>query len=177
MYSYDTYLESTNETKNISWNTDYTKTFEDNEERELSVSYQLGNRNKTNISDITDTTSLKNINKENNFEHTTQIDYAHPIKDHLIEIGSKMIIRDQEMDYETLSQIEVNRFPNEIFNYTQTVNAFYLSSNIQLENDYSILVGTRYELTNIKGEWSDNKKEKFSKNYNNLLPNLTVSKK
>ena len=51
IYSYDTYLESTNETKNISWNTDYTKTFEDNEERELSVSYQLGNRNKTNISD------------------------------------------------------------------------------------------------------------------------------
>ena len=177
VYSYNTYLESTNETKNISWNADYTKTFEDNEERELSLSYQLGNRSKTNISDITDTTSLKNINKENNFEHTVQIDYTHPIKDHLIEIGSKMIIRDQEMDYETLSQIEANRFPNEIFNYTQTVNAFYLSSNIQLENDYSILLGTRYELTNIKGVWSNSKKEKFSKNYDNLLPNLTISKK
>ena len=41
MYSYDTYLESTNETKNISWNIDYTKTFENNEERELRYRISL----------------------------------------------------------------------------------------------------------------------------------------
>ena len=177
-YEYESYLESTNETMNISWNTDYTKTFEENEEKELSLSYQLGNRIKNNTSDITESPdSLININKENNFEHTVQIDYSHPINDHLIEIGSKMIIRDQKMDYQTDSKIAANRFPNEIFNYTQTVYAFYLSSNIQLENDYSILLGTRYELTNIKGDWSNSNKERFSKNYDNILPNLTISKK
>jgi ferric enterobactin receptor len=177
-YEYDSYLESTNETMNISWNTDYTKTFEENEDKELSLSYQLGNRIRNNISDLTESPdSLININKENNFEHTAQIDYSHPINDHLIEIGSKMIVRDQKMDYQTDSEIEANRFPNEIFNYTQTVNAFYLSSNIQLENDYSILLGTRYELTNIKGDWSNSNKEGFSENYDNILPNLTISKK
>ena len=177
MYSYDTYLESTNETKNISWNTDYTKTFEDNEERELTLSYQLGNRIKTNISDITDTTSLKNINKENNFEHTAQIDYAHPINDHLIEIGSKIIIRDQKMDYQTDSEYEALIFPNEIFNYIQTVNALYISSNFQLKNDYSLLLGSRYELTNIKGDWKNSTETPFDTTYHNILPNLTISKK
>ena len=68
-------------------------------------------------------------------------------------------------------------FPNEIFNYTQTVNAFYLSSNLQFTNDYSLQLGTRYELTNIKGDWRKNSHEEFSKNYDNILPNLTFSKK
>jgi hypothetical protein len=45
----------------------------------------------------------KNINNEQNFEHTFQLDYTHPINDHIVEIGGKMIIRDQEMDYETQS--------------------------------------------------------------------------
>ena len=178
IYQYDSYLESTNETKNISWNTDYTRNFEDNEDKELSISYQLGNRIKNNISDITSDTSLINTNNENNFEHTIQIDYSHPIYNHILEVGTKMIIRDQKMDYQTDSDIDEVVFTNEIFNYTQRVNAYYISSNIQLENDYSILLGTRYELTNISGNWESNIDKSFSPNlYGNLLPNLTISKK
>ncbi|MBT7897034.1 MAG: TonB-dependent receptor [Flavobacteriales bacterium] len=179
-YNYNSYLESTNERNNISWNTDYTRSFEDNEDREFSLSYQLGNRTKKNITEISENDSLinlTNINNEQNFEHTFQLDYSHPINDHLIEVGAKMIIRDQEMDYQTDSDSNAFIFPNEIFNYTQTVNAFYLSSNLQFTNDYSLQLGTRYELTNIKGDWKKNSHEKFSKNYDNILPNLTFSKK
>ena len=179
-YNYNSYLESTNERNNISWNTDYTRSFEDNEDREFSLSYQLGNRTKKNITEISENDSLinlTNINNEQNFEHTFQLDYSHPINDHLIEVGAKMIIRDQEMDYQTDSDSNAFIFPNEIFNYTQTVNAFYLSSNLQFTNDYSLQLGTRYELTNIKGDWRNNSHEKFSKNYDNILPNLTFSKK
>ena len=179
-YNYNSYLESTNERNNISWNTDYTRSFEDNEDREFSLSYQLGNRTKKNITEISENDSLinlTNINNEQNFEHTFQLDYSHPINDHLIEVGAKMIIRDQEMDYQTDSDSNAFIFSNEIFNYTQTVNAFYLSSNLQFANDYSLQLGTRYELTNIKGDWKNNSHEKFSKNYDNILPNLTFSKK
>lgn len=179
-YNYNSYLESTNERNNISWNTDYTRSFEDNEDREFSLSYQLGNRTKKNITEISENDSLinlTNINNEQNFEHTFQLDYSHPINDHLIEVGAKMIIRDQEMDYQTDSDSNAFIFPNEIFNYTQTVNAFYLSSNLQFTNDYSLQLGTRYELTNIKGDWKKKSHEKFSKNYDNILPNLTFSKK
>tara|TARA_B100001250_G_scaffold262781_1_gene226437 strand:- start:2267 stop:4735 length:2469 start_codon:yes stop_codon:yes gene_type:complete len=178
-YNYASYVESTNENNNLSWNTDYTRTFENDENRELSLSYQLGNRIRKNITEISENDSLinlKNINNEQNFEHTLQIDYSHPINEHLIEVGSKMIIRDQKMDYQTESDSTTFVFPNEIFNYTQIVNAFYLSSSIQLANDYSILLGTRYELTNIKGDWKNNSQAEFSKNYDNILPNLTISK-
>ena len=155
-YNYNSYLESNNDMINISWNTDYTRTFEENEDKELSLSYQLGNRIKRNNTEIIENDSLinlKNINNEQNFEHTLQLDYSHPMNDHLIEVGTKMIIRDQEMDYQTDSDSNAFVFPNEIFNYIQTVNAFYLSSKLQLPNDYSLLLGTRYELTNIKGDW------------------------
>ncbi len=179
-YNYNSYVESINNRMNISWNTDYTKTFEDDEDKELSLSYQLGNRIKNNITEISENDSLinlKNINNEQNFEHTLQLDYSHPINDHLIEVGSKMIVRNQEMDYQTNSDSNAFIFPNEIFNYTQTVNAFYLSSNIQFTNDYSVLLGARYELTNIAGNWRNNSQEEFAEDYDNILPNLSISKK
>ena len=179
-YNYNSYLESTNSTNNISWNTDYTKTFEDNEERELSLSYQLGNRIRDNVTEIYENDSiiyLKNINNEQNLEHTFQIDYIHPINDHIVEIGGKMIIRDQIMDYETQSDSLEFIFPNEIFNYTQTVNALYLSTNLNLPNDFSLKAGTRYEHTNIKGDWKNNSQLPVDENYDNILPNITFSKK
>ena len=179
-YNYNSYLESTSVRNNVSWNTDYTKTFEDNEEKELSLSYQLGSRIRENVTDISEYNNLinrKNINDEQNFEHTFQVDYTHPLNDHIIEVGGKMIIRDQEMDYETRSDSIDFVFDNEIFNYTQTVNAAYLSTNINLPNDFSLKAGTRYEHTNIEGNWENNSEDPFSKNYDNILPNLTFSKK
>ena len=179
-YNYNSYLESTSVRNNVSWNTDYTKTFEDNEEKELSLSYQLGSRIRENVTEISEYNNLinrKNINDEQNFEHTFQVDYTHPINDHIIEVGGKMIIRDQEMDYETRSDSIDFVFDNEIFNYTQTVNAAYLSTNINLPNDFSLKAGTRYEHTNIEGNWDNNSEDPFSKNYDNILPNLTFSKK
>ena len=179
-YNYNSYLESTSVRNNVSWNTDYTKTFEDNEEKELSLSYQLGSRIRENVTEISEYNNLinrKNINDEQNFEHTFQVDYTHPINDHIIEVGGKMIIRDQKMDYETQSDSIDYVFDNEIFNYTQTVNAAYLSTNINLPNDFSLKAGTRYEHTNIEGNWDNNSEDPFSKNYDNILPNLTFSKK
>ena len=179
-YNYNSYLESKGLSNNISWNIDYTKTFEDNEEKELSLSYQLGNRIRDNITEIYENDSsiyLKNINEEQNIEHTVQMDYTHPINDHIVEIGGKVIVRDQEMDYETESENAGYAFDNEIFNYVQTVSAAYLSTNISLPNDYSLKAGTRYEHTKIEGDWKNGSEEEFEENYSNILPNLTFSKK
>jgi outer membrane receptor protein involved in Fe transport len=165
-YNYSSYLESTSIRNNISWNTDYTKTFEANEEKELSLSYQLGSRVRENVTEISEYDNLiyrKNINNEQNFEHTFQLDYTHPINDHIVEIGGKMIIRDQEMDYQTDSDSSSFIFPNEIFNYIQTVNALYLSTNINLPSDFSLKAGTRYEHTNIEGNWEKNSESHFQK--------------
>ena len=92
----------------------------------LSLSYQIGNRIKRNNTEIIENDSLinlKNINNEQNVEHTLQLDYSHPINDHLIEVGTKMIIRDQEMDYQTDSASRIIRSASFIFSFSLSVIA------------------------------------------------------
>ena len=73
-----------------------------------------------------------------------------------------MIVRDQEMDYETKSDSIDFVFDNEIFNYVQTVSALYVSTNFSFPNDYSLKAGTRYENTNIEGKWKNESENPFN---------------
>ena len=69
LYNYSSYVNTSNQNTNIEWNSDYTKTFEDNEDRELSLSYQIGRRIKNKNTDIVennDLIQLTNINEEEN---------------------------------------------------------------------------------------------------------------
>ena len=82
------------------------------------------------------------------------------------------------MDYNTLDLISSDYIFNpETFNYSQNVNALYLSSKLQLINDFSLLAGFRYENTVINGDWENKSNEEFTNSYDNYLPNLTFSKK
>ena len=180
-YSDSSNVDSKQKTNNIDWNTTYIKTFEDNEDKELSISYQIGAKIKngsTIIDELNNTVNLENINDETNTEQTLQIDYTHPIGEHRIEVGGKVIYRDQKMDYNTLDLISLDYiFIPETFNYSQNVNALYLSSKLQLINDFSLLAGFRYENTVINGDWENKSNEEFTNSYDNYLPNLTFSKK
>ena len=180
-YSDSSNVDSKQKTNNIDWNTTYIKTFEDNEDKELSISYQIGAKIKnrsTIINELDNTVNLENINDETNTEQTLQIDYTHPVGEHRIEIGGKVIYRDQKMDYNTLDLISSDYIFNpETFNYSQNVNALYLSSKLQLINDFSLLAGFRYENTVINGDWENKSNEEFTNSYDNYLPNLTFSKK
>ncbi len=180
-YSDSSNVDSKQKTNNIDWNTTYIKTFEDNEDKELSISYQIGAKIKnrsTIINELNNTVNLENINDETNTEQTLQIDYTHPIGEHRIEVGGKVIYRDQKMDYNTLDLISLDYiFIPETFNYSQNVNALYLSSKLQLINDFSLLAGFRYENTVINGDWDNKSSEEFTNSYDNYLPNLTFSKK
>ena len=180
-YSDSSNVDSKQKTNNIDWNTTYIKTFEDNEDKELSISYQIGAKIKnrsTIINELDNTVNLENINDETNTEQTLQIDYTHPVGEHRIEVGGKVIYRDQKMDYNTLDLISSDYIFNpETFNYSQNVNALYLSSKLQLINDFSLLAGFRYENTVINGDWENKSNEEFTNSYDNYLPNLTFSKK
>lgn len=180
-YSDSSNVDSKQKTNNIDWNTTYIKTFEDNEDKELSISYQIGAKIKnrsTIINELDNTVNLENINDETNTEQTLQIDYTYPVGEHRIEVGGKVIYRDQKMDYNTLDLISSDYIFNpETFNYSQNVNALYLSSKLQLINDFSLLAGFRYENTVINGDWENKSNEEFTNSYDNYLPNLTFSKK
>jgi outer membrane receptor protein involved in Fe transport len=71
--------EKTNRTLNMEWTTDYTKNFEDNENRELTLAFQLGGDINDGDTDIDeDGITLFNQNDEKVIEETFQIDYTHP---------------------------------------------------------------------------------------------------
>jgi len=69
----------TNRTLNMEWTTDYTKKFEDNEDRELTLAFQLGGDINDGDTDIDENGRISfNQNDEKVIEETFQIDYTHP---------------------------------------------------------------------------------------------------
>ena len=89
IYTNDTDLDSsytseytsikTNRMLNMEWTTDYTKQFADNENRELTIAFQLGGDINDGNTDIDEgEINLFNQNDEKVIEETFQIDYTHP---------------------------------------------------------------------------------------------------
>ena len=177
-YNYNSTVKSKRDLKRMEWATDYTKTF-DEEDKELSISLQIGarfNDEDTDISEQDDLIQLKNINDEKNIEETLQIDYAHPINTHKIEVGGKIINRDQEMQYTTTSDNQTYVLATEVFNYNQMVASIYLSTQWELPNDFGLISGIRHELTKISGNWKNESQKEFNESYNNILPSFTLAK-
>ncbi len=78
-YSNKYISEKTNRTLNMEWTTDYTKQFADNEERELTLAFQLGGDINDGDTDIDESGRISfNQNDEKVIEETFQIDYTHP---------------------------------------------------------------------------------------------------
>ncbi|MAW30860.1 MAG: hypothetical protein CMD15_03015 [Flavobacteriales bacterium] len=73
-------INKTDRTLKLEWTTDYIKKFQNNEDRELSIAFQIGgniNDGNTSIFDL-DQEILFNQNDEKVIEETIQIDYTHP---------------------------------------------------------------------------------------------------
>ena len=93
-----------------------------------------------------------------------------------LEIGIKYIDRDKNFIYSTL---EGDNFliPEEDFNYNQKVASSYLSTQFKLPYNMGLVLGGRYELTKIGGDWKNNSEDAFSNTYGNFLPNVVINKK
>ena len=169
---YKSFLGSSNESKNIEWSTDYTKTFANDDEREFNISLQIGG----DLGDDNINSSKEKINQystyndEKEIEITLQTDYTHPfMEDNKLEIGAKLINRDRELVSTTVSEFTNYSSPQNIFNYKQQVLSTYISSDWLFNNDIGLKTGVRYEYTIINGDFKGNK-------YGNILPNITISK-
>ena len=78
-YTSEYISEKTNRTLNMEWTTDYTKKFEDNEDRELTLAFQVGGDINDGDTDIDEAGRFFfNQNDEKVIEETFQIDYTHP---------------------------------------------------------------------------------------------------
>jgi len=169
---YKTYLETSGKNKNIEWSTDYTKTFENEDEREFNISLQIGG----DLGDDNINSSREKINQystsndEKEIEITLQTDYTHPfMKENKLEIGAKLINRDREIVSTTTSEFTEYSSPQFILKYIQQVISSYISSDWSFNNDIGLKTGVRYEYTIINVDSKGNK-------YGNILPNITISK-
>ena len=170
--TYNSYLETSGQSKNIEWSTDYTKTFANDDEREFNISLQIGgDLGDDNINSIKEKINqYSTYNDEKEIEITLQTDYTHPfMEDNKLEIGAKLINRDREIVSTTISNLSNYYSPQNIFNYNQQVLSSYISSDWSFNNDIGLKTGLRYEYTIINGDFKGNQ-------YGNILPNITLSK-
>ena len=186
-YNYQIKDSTSNKNSDYEFTLNYTKLFENKPGKELTTSFQYG----TQISDDNKNIDQQNFNdiiiensmNGNGFEVTSQVDYIHPLtNENKIEAGVKYIGRYTRNKYETsidnydvISWLPDDSLTN-LFKYDQKVTAAYISGNFNLVNDFGVLLGVRYEHTNINGSY-DRVYENFYNSYNNIVPSFTMSKK
>ena len=186
-YNYQIKDSTSNKSSDYEFTLNYTKLFENKPGKELTTSFQYGtqisNDNKNIDQQNFDDIIIENSMNGNGFEVTSQVDYIHPLtNENKIEAGVKYIGRYTRNKYETsIDNYEViSWLPDDsltnLFKYDQKVTAAYLSGNFNLVNDFGVLLGVRYEHTNINGSY-DRVYENFYNSYNNIVPSFTISKK
>lgn len=170
------------------WNTDYTKKWEDNDDRELVFAVQLSKGDNNQDSDVVEVHDLEILNRDaqifndgDNVETTLQVDYTQPLpKSFKLETGAKTVIRNITSDYTNriLDGGVYQDIPelSNVFDYDQDVVAGYGSLSFILAKKYSFITGVRYERTSIGGRFLEGDAMEFSNEYDNWLPNLTVSR-
>ncbi len=199
-------VEKTDRTIKIEWTTDYTKKFKKNEDRQLTIAFQIGGRindGNTTINDFK-APKLLNQNDEKVIEETFQIDYIHPFggkkrsKENKVtkDWGSRKERRGNKssnLNYNNIIEIGakmINRDREMIYSdmdgntytfsdafmYQQLVYSSYISTEFSLIKGFGIKTGIRYENTNTKGNWLNYSNNPFRKNYTNLLPSIIISK-
>lgn len=170
------------------WNTDFTKKFEDHENREFSIAYQLSGNIQNQDYTVTQTGNpnfLRNDNLFNdgdNLESTVQVDYVHPFENKMkLEVGAKTVLRNIVSDSKfsafnpaTNSYDLIDASKSQVFEYGQDVYAGYAQLNYSIKK-FQFITGVRYETTAIDGRIDDGS-EPFEQSYSNWLPNFTISR-
>lgn len=173
------------------WTTDYRKTFK-KPEQELIFAFQLSGDRSNTDNELDQTSDLPELlfkqqfdNNGLNLEKTIQGDFVYPlVKDQVkLEMGTKAVFRDissqydyNDFDADTQNYTRDTERSDE-FDYAQNVFAGYLSANLKLGENYGMVVGGRFEQTQLSGELVSGKTDPFSNSYQNLLPSLIISRK
>ena len=179
---YTSWQNTDNSDTELEWTTDLVKKFLDNEDRELRLAFQLGGHFHDDLNEAyqsgSQAFSMRNTNLGTGETYTFQIDYVHPFSDKIkLEIGSKYVDRLNSADYITIFNNETLDDFTDIFNYEQKVFSTYLSSNLELPKDFSLVFGARYEGTEVLANYELQDSVLSNNNYQNILPSIIISKK
>ena len=164
---------------------EYRRFFE-NQDRDWTVSFQHSNDQEITDYDVErmflqssggdadESSRNENINRET----TLQTDFTNPFsKKVTLETGAKAVRRNVTSDAKTNITFSTAGLPeaniSSAFNYDQDVYAAYFVGALNLKN-FGVKLGGRFEQTVLKGD-QDSDSTKFSGDYNNLIPSVTVS--
>lgn len=189
MQTYSRTNDDVNLSSGFDWSTDYKRTFAGNKDREWTMAYQLSgdfSDESTRIEQTGEPTLLvnqDNLNQGLNLEHILQTDYIHPFSKAIkLETGLKATLRRLTSDYkyqnfnESTGMFIEDPLTSGAFNYLQDVAAAYISVNMNLGEQYALIVGARYEYTSIEGD-AVNGELPFTNDYGNLLPSAIIQRK
>ena len=165
------------------WSIDYTHKFhKEGEELDLSGqwSHSIVNTNYTNVYTGV-LPNQKSVNDGTNNEYTFQLDYTLPIsKVFKLEAGAKTTIRRltsdsdvYEPDFTTLDPVNTNDY-----SYNQNVYAGYTVFTVTLPKSYTLLIGGRFENTDIDGDPTNELQDltPFTNSYPIFIPSFTIQK-
>jgi ferric enterobactin receptor len=184
-YRRNTHSESPRD--NVGFNAAYSKKFKNNPKRTLDIlsQYSINSTNSNyelkgnNVGSDAIIYQELNSNKNTNNEFTIQGDYVQPLKNpkQKIETGLKFINRDITSDYQLQywkpnTDFAVDPSRTNKLDYTQQVAAAYGQFTTPLAKSLSMIVGARYEFTNIKGHQQE-ANSAFESQFNSILPNLS----
>lgn len=190
---YERISESNSLRGGFDWTTDYRRTFK-KKGQEFAFAFQISGDNSNSDNTILqqsiideDPTIYQNQRNENdglNLETTFQLDYIHPFSEAIkMETGAKAILRTITSDFRfrifdpDQDEYVTDPLLSDEFTYEQDVYAGYLSFNVKLSDKYSMIIGSRYEQTEIAGRFQFQDSSNFANDYGNFLPSFIISRK
>jgi outer membrane receptor protein involved in Fe transport len=189
-YLYSRSTDNVNFNLGYDFGLDYRRLY-NKKQRELSVSalwsgtsqrtdYTSSEKNNTE----TETYREKSLNDGFNREMTIQLDFIEPIgKKNIFETGIKAINRHVTSDYHFDSlDISKNEFQsiqsrNNNFYYDQNVAGGYVQNTFQVNKDYSVRTGLRYEYTTYGGGRLDSNSTFTGQPYGSLIPFVNINRR
>jgi ferric enterobactin receptor len=184
----NSYIRTTNSdfsSTNYDWNNNFTHKFKKaGQEYSLAAQYTRGQSNNdytSNFSNdpLTETAGNDGLNQE----FTIQLDYIHPFKKVIWEVGAKSINRDISSDSRAQKYNPSNNAytnitgRNNVYDYSQNVAAAYTTFAFTLVKKYGFKLGGRYEGTDIKGSSVPSRANPaFANNYGTITPSVVVSR-
>ena len=184
----NSYIRTTNSdfsSTNYDWNNDFTHKFKkEGQEYSIAAQYTRGQTNNDYATNFSNDPLRENSTNDGlNEEFTLQLDYIHPFKKVIWEVGAKSIVRNISSDSRALkfnpstnsSTAIAGR--NNIYDYNQNVAAAYSTFAFTLAKKYGFKLGGRYEGTDIDGSsMPTNQSSAFENTYGTFTPSVVVSR-
>lgn len=188
-FSYTGRLKQDNGSYSINGSLDYQRSFADNKDRMLTLSYLISsspsNTESYGLFDEETATSFLNLTDRytdahrNTLENTFQVDYTSPLKPgHLLNMGLKYISRNNYSDskyyldrdggyvYEEGNSLDYKHYNHILAGYAEYDGKW---------KNWGIKGGLRYEYTWQNVKYAAGQGENFSLRYGNLVPSANLS--